>query len=898
MQEDSLVDRTWELDSTLLLARRNMAHQGYHPNNAESYIPGPNDYLEGDGGISAGLSRPDTAGDEEMGPERLFAILEETVPRPDEALNLTQEQMQMRKEMVEQTWERVRKWFWTHASQEERAAAAHIRGNADATPLHLMCKLNNPPTDVVQNIVEAAPEVVSYVDSHGWLPLHHACANGASPEVLSILTTAYPESKMCQDNQNRTPLHFYATRNSDNPAAMAANVVLLSDTGAAELADRGGMLPMHYACAYGTSPSVLKVLAEAYPESLVTKENKGRTPIHLAMVNAHREQSPGVIRFLLDGEGKKTVNMRDDEQNLPLHLLSLGLKGLSYEEPEKLNNVVECLKMYLAAEPFASPDFLTALQDLPDWLQDVAVVSPHVRNILNEKIIQRFPTSILMLDGYILVLIIVAFERTTTTFIDLAHKNDLDSYKEGEQPPEWVSGSLYVLFAGGTYFFLREFVQIISLLSLGSFTSWFFDTTNWVDMAVITLVYWYGVYMAREIEDGELVDYDYKDLERSYFRPGVAFTKGVLWMAVIYFLKSTLVDFAVFVGGVYYVVQRLVAFLLAVGVILLAFAQMFFIVYKETKVCSFNPSDPVEFEEEFGFPKCDFPHCTFEHSLLKVYTMMMGEIGTETRYNSAPWESSTVAQILYVLYAFLVVILLSNVLIAIVTDSYEIIQNDRAAIVFWSNRLDFVAEMDAIASVVRKLVAPLVGGDKKNSRAPGAPMSVQESPNGTIVTSSDELNAAGSKGYMREGWKQMMALFESNVYDEVDLNPSNLEFWVYLCYQGFAGCIVMPLWIALGLVTAGWLWPPQVREYLFVQKETAVSRAELERQKLEQLREIQIDIKTLKTEIRKEMAADRDEMIRLKGEVEAVQSEVLSDLEQVKDLMTTLLDLGGISQDR
>jgi ABC-type phosphate transport system permease subunit len=73
----------------------------------------------------------------------------------------------------------------------------------------------------------------------------------------------------------------------------------------------------------------------------------------------------------------------------------------------------------------------------------------------------------------------------------------------------------------------------------------------------------------------------------------------------------------------------------------------------------------------------------------QVYTMMMGEIGSVSRY-----DDNLLAQILYVAYAFLVVILLSNVLIAIVTDSYEIIQNDRAAIVFWSNRLDFVAEMD------------------------------------------------------------------------------------------------------------------------------------------------------------------------------------------------------------
>ena len=32
---------------------------------------------------------------------------------------------------------------------------------------------------------------------------------------------------------------------------MAENMELLLDTGAAELPDVGGMLPMHYACAYG-----------------------------------------------------------------------------------------------------------------------------------------------------------------------------------------------------------------------------------------------------------------------------------------------------------------------------------------------------------------------------------------------------------------------------------------------------------------------------------------------------------------------------------------------------------------------------------------------------------------------------------------------------------------------
>lgn len=350
-----------------------------------------------------------------LGHTRLFVIIEEGMPRSNDNRPLTKADANLRRELVEQTWERIRKWLWAHQDPAEREAAATVRGNNDATPLHNVCKLTNPPADIVQALLEVAPETVTWADSHGWLPLHHACANGASGDVLQILTEAFPEGKTKQDSQNRTPLHFYLTQRADynNSTILATNIMqFLSNSGAAELPDVGGMLPMHYACAYGVSPAVLAVLQEAYPDSLIAKENKGRTPVHLAMVNAHRDASPGVISFLLEHSVNRAelVNLRDHDGYLPLHLLALGLKGFKADEPNQRNNVAECLKMYLGAEPRASADFLTALQDLPDWLQDVAVVSPHVRNILNKKIVQRIPTAVLMLDGYFLLLIIISFE--------------------------------------------------------------------------------------------------------------------------------------------------------------------------------------------------------------------------------------------------------------------------------------------------------------------------------------------------------------------------------------------------------------------------------------------------------------------------------------------------------
>jgi hypothetical protein len=232
----------------------------------------------------------------------------------------------------------------------------------------------------------------------------------------------------------------------------------------------------------------------------------------------------------------------------------------------------------------------------------------------------------------------------------------------------------------------------------------------------------------------------------------------------------------------------------------------------------------------------------------------------------------------------LVVILLSNVLIAIVTDSYEIIQNDRAAIVFWSNRLDFVAEMDAITYGINTRLGYC---RRKPKGAPGTVTEVQqEGPNGPgLIPGLISADTSESKQPFREAWKSVMFLFDANLYEEIDW----LEFFVYMLFRIFAVVFVIPLWLALGLVTAGWLWPPQVREFLFVQKEAAVSRSELERRKLGKLKSINTDLKNLKSTLMREMSNDRDEMIRMKAEIEAVQNEVIADLHQVKDLMSSLI---------
>jgi ankyrin repeat protein len=89
-------------------------------------------------------------------------------------------------------------------------------------------------------LLMASQDMVRAADSFGWLPLHYACANDASEEVLNLLVAEYPESTTIVDKRKRTPLHFALGR-TERPADRRV-VVLLSGTGAALFSDENGML--------------------------------------------------------------------------------------------------------------------------------------------------------------------------------------------------------------------------------------------------------------------------------------------------------------------------------------------------------------------------------------------------------------------------------------------------------------------------------------------------------------------------------------------------------------------------------------------------------------------------------------------------------------------------------
>jgi hypothetical protein len=414
------------------------------------------------------------------------------------------------------------------------------------------------------------------------------------------------------------------------------------------------------------------VLTDAYLDAITTMDRRGRTPLHFALSNAGRKAAPAAVRLLLS-LNRDLVNAVG-QGPLPLRVLAEYAATVKDDE-EQRESVESCLKYLLAAKPDPTADFFTALQSLPDFLQERAVVLRVVQELLNEKIAQRFPTAILLLDLYMQIVVVVSYTMAVAESVEGRYN---DRIADSPVPYTAEAWKLVLLYIGATYFLLREIIQIISLISLKALHIWAYEPSNWLNVIYIMLIYVWSSFMATGAGDDET------------FKIGTAISFGFIWIKFLAYLRNMLIDFAVFTGGVFHVMRRLLAFLMCLMIILIAFSRMFFTLFYQTEYCSAEYTNVTE-DELVVKLMCEDNDvrvwCNSWDSFLAVYTMLLGEV------NDTMFNNNVVAIVLFIVFMLLVVILLANVLIAIVTDSYKVIQDQRAAIVFWTNRLDYIAQV-------------------------------------------------------------------------------------------------------------------------------------------------------------------------------------------------------------
>lgn len=215
-------------------------------------------------------------------------------------------------------WRQVVEMLEDDPSLARRQVSMVIQGeNSRCSLSHLVCGLRDTPLSVIDSLVTLHPASLLQQDQRGFrLPIHVAILKDAPLEVIQYLCRARPQSLEYQDQEGNLPLHYAAMHGP------ASAVKLLFDTypqGCAK-ANTRDRFPIHLVCdrCFDTSNLPIKLVDEiihSHPQSLISVDRFGRTPLHLAASVRHPQLQ--LIQLLIS-EASETLLLKDKARKTPL----------------------------------------------------------------------------------------------------------------------------------------------------------------------------------------------------------------------------------------------------------------------------------------------------------------------------------------------------------------------------------------------------------------------------------------------------------------------------------------------------------------------------------------------------------------------------------------------------
>ncbi|KAG7344373.1 ankyrin repeat domain protein [Nitzschia inconspicua] len=171
--------------------------------------------------------------------------------------------------------------------------------------LHEACR-NNPPPQVVVALIAEFGDAVKAKGGKGYLPLHYACATGASLAVIERLVTAFPASIRTRDTNDL-------------------------------------MIPLHFACKWGASTDVIDYLVKMHPEGKQVRDIYAKTPSDYASdLGEEREAVLATLGRSLSMSGSEvsSINLNDDasDANRELRRELTSTKSKLKKVTRELNN--------------------------------------------------------------------------------------------------------------------------------------------------------------------------------------------------------------------------------------------------------------------------------------------------------------------------------------------------------------------------------------------------------------------------------------------------------------------------------------------------------------------------------------------------------------------------------
>ncbi len=275
---------------------------------------------------------------------------------------------------------------------------------------------------------------------------------------------------------------------------------------------------------------------------------------------------------------------------------------------------------------------------------DLASISAHIANspplqkIIGMKSCDPLPSMVILADFYSCILLIIGYHISSRNFLT---GRDVTS-------SVWFGITVVAIF----YTALREMMQIFV-----EHVRWFLSSWNYLDVATIVFVVisLFQMWLEGGIDSG------------NSSATLVVVTTALVWLNAIFFLRSTFMSFATFVGGIFKIISDLIPFIVVSALILMAFGEMF-------SLDMLGEQGECKVEGNTTYDATDF--CSFGDSLFITYGLFVGGIELDA-YANAETRMRAIA----VVFGFLVAIILLNVLIVIVGNSWnEVVQNGKEVV--------------------------------------------------------------------------------------------------------------------------------------------------------------------------------------------------------------------------
>ncbi|GKZ00732.1 hypothetical protein MPSEU_001025100 [Mayamaea pseudoterrestris] len=182
-------------------------------------------------------------------------------------------------------------------------AAAELSASVSGSTSNVSGSQDKPSTSILQHHLPE-PIIDNGNDDATMTQLHDLCGEAATPNDLAwrnalALLSMQPALAKVADSMNQwTPLHICCMGPFPAPSYMLHALLFVHVT-AARLPDVGGRLPLHLVAATSADVDTMQILVDEYPESLVTRDEAGFTPLHLLLRNASVELTVERARVLL-----------------------------------------------------------------------------------------------------------------------------------------------------------------------------------------------------------------------------------------------------------------------------------------------------------------------------------------------------------------------------------------------------------------------------------------------------------------------------------------------------------------------------------------------------------------------------------------------------------------------